>query len=51
MQQAFEINSRGVGTLTFAFANQPNGNLVFVEISVTYNDLGGKTTTSFRIWY
>jgi hypothetical protein len=51
MQQAIEINSRGVGTLTFAFTNQPSGNLVFVDISVTYNELAGKTTTSFRIWY
>jgi hypothetical protein len=50
-QQSFEINSRGVGTFTFAFQNQPNGQLIYVDISVTYNDLGGKTTTSFRIWY
>jgi hypothetical protein len=51
LQQAIEINSRGVGTLTFAFTNQPNGRLVFVDISVTYNELAGKTMTSFRIWY
>lgn len=51
LQQPFEINSRGVGTLTFAFTNQPNGKLVFVDISVTYNELRGKTITSFRIWY
>ena len=50
-QQSFEVNSRGVGTLTFAFQNQPNGQLIYVDTSVTYNDLGGKTTTSFRIWY
>jgi len=50
-QQSFDVNSRGVGTLTFAFQNQPNGQLVYVDASVTYNDLGGKTTTSFRIWY
>ena len=49
-QQAFEINSRGVGTFTFAFQNQPNGQLVYVDINVSYNNLGGKTTTSFRIW-
>ncbi len=51
IQQSFEINSRGVGTFTFAFTNQPKGNLVYVDISVTYNNLGGKTTTSFRVWY
>lgn len=50
-QQSFEINSRGVGTFTFAFTDQPKGKLVNVDITVTYNDLGGKTTTSFRIWY
>jgi hypothetical protein len=51
LQQSFEINSRGVGTFTLAFTNQPNGKLVYVDISVTYNNLGGKTTTSFRIWH
>jgi hypothetical protein len=51
LRQAFEINSRGVGTFAFAFTNQPNGKLVYVDISVTYNNLAGKTTTSFRVWY
>jgi len=50
-QQIVEFNNKGVGTLTFAFQNQPNGQLVYVDISVTYNNLRGKTTTSFRIWY
>ena len=51
LHQSFEINSKGVGTFTIAFTNQPKGNLVYVNINVTYNDLGGKATTSFRIWY
>lgn len=51
LRPSFEINNRGVGTFTFAFANQPKGKLVNVDITVTYNDLGGKTTTSFRVWY
>ncbi len=50
-QQSFTVNSKGVGTFNFGFTNQPNGQLVNVDINVTYNDLGGKTTTSFRIWY
>lgn len=50
-QQSFEINDKGVGTFTFGFANQPKGNLVNVDVSVTYNELGDKTATSFRIWY
>ncbi len=51
MPESFEIDNRGVGTLTFGFKDQPNGQLIYVDISVTYNELGGKTTTSFRIWY
>ena len=47
----FEINDKGVGKLTFAYQNQPNGMLVNVDINVTYQDLAGKTITSFRIWY
>ena len=51
LQQSFDINSKGVGILKFAFQNQPNGQLVYVDINVSYDDLRGKTTTSFRIWY
>jgi len=49
-QEQFTIK-KGVGSFTFGFTGQPNGQLVYVDISVTYNNLGGKTTTSFRIWY
>ena len=51
IQQPFESNARGVGLLRFNFTNQPNGQLVYVDISVAYNNLEAKTTTSFRIWY
>lgn len=51
MQQSFTVNSRGVGVFSFGFTNQPNGQLVNVDINVTYNGLAGKTSTSFRIWY
>lgn len=50
-QETFVINNRGVGAFSFGFSNQPNGQLVYVDIQVTYNGLSGKTTTSFRIWY
>ena len=50
-QQSFTVNNKGIGTFTFGFTDQPNGQLVDVDVNVTYNDLGGKTTTSFRIWY
>ncbi len=49
--QSFIINERGIGMITFSFANQPNGQLVYVDIYVSYNNLQGSTTTSFRIWY
>ena len=51
MQEAFTINDRGVGTFSFGFTNQPNGQLINIDITVPYNNLEGKTTTSFRIWY
>lgn len=51
MQEAFTINDRGVGTFSFGFTNQPNGQLIYIDINVPYNNLEGKTTTSFRIWY
>ncbi len=49
--QSFTINERGIGMIIFSFANQPNGQLVYVDIYISYNGLQGSTTTSFRIWY
>jgi hypothetical protein len=51
LQQSFVTDSSGLSVLSFAFTNQPSGQLVTVDISVSYNGLTGKTTTSFRIWY
>jgi hypothetical protein len=51
ISQAQFTTKRGVGTFKFDFNSLPNGQLVYVDISVTYNGLEGKTTTSFRIWY
>lgn len=47
------INSdkNGVGLLSLAFQNQPYGSLIYTDITCTYNNLTGTTTTSFRIWY
>jgi len=50
VQLPFESNSRGVSVLTFPFTNQPTGQLVFVDIRLSYNQLEAKTSTSFRIW-
>ena len=49
--QSFTVNKKGVGTFPFNFENQPNGKLVNIDIIVYSNQLQGKTTTSFRIWY
>lgn len=49
--QTFSVNGKGVGVFSFAFQKQPNGKLVYIDITVNYNTLEGKTTTSFRIWY
>jgi len=53
--QEFSVNDKGVGTFEFSFQKQPNGQLVYLDIFVSYSTpnetLQGKTTTSFRIWY
>jgi hypothetical protein len=48
---AFLSNSSGVGLVPLSINNQPYGNLVFVDITVTKDGLTAPTTTSFRIWY
>ncbi|MBK6791711.1 MAG: Ig-like domain-containing protein [Anaerolineales bacterium] len=52
-KDATTINSdaNGVGIVSLAFNNQPYGSLIYTDIVCKYNDLEGKTTTSFRIWY
>jgi hypothetical protein len=47
----FTTNSSGLGTVTFNFANQKQGELVPIDIVVVYQGLAGTTKTSFRIWY
>ncbi|MCI0608529.1 MAG: hypothetical protein L0Z71_05650 [Anaerolineae bacterium] len=47
----FNTNNAGVGSFTFKFADQKQGELVPIDILVTYQGLVGKTSTSFRIWY
>jgi len=49
--QSFNVNEKGVGTFSFTFQRQPNGQLVYLNIFVFHSSLQGKTTTSFRIWY
>lgn len=47
----FTVNDKGVGIFAFGFQGQPNGQLVNIDIYVSYGSLQGRTTTSFRIWY
>lgn len=44
-------NTNGVGIISLAFNDQPYGSLIYTDLSCTYNELVGTTTTSFRIWY
>jgi hypothetical protein len=47
----FTTNSAGLGTVTFNFTDQKQGELVPIEIVVAYQGLAGMTKTSFRIWF
>jgi hypothetical protein len=47
----FTTNSSGVGNISFNFSDQKQGELVPIDIAVTYQGLAGTTKTSFRIWF
>ena len=47
----FVTNSSGVGSASFSFSNQKQGELVPIDVIVLYQGLSGTTTTSFRIWF
>jgi hypothetical protein len=47
----FTTNSSGLGNITFNFKRQKQGELVPIEIAVTYQGLAATTRTSFRIWF
>ncbi|RME91592.1 MAG: hypothetical protein D6770_00025 [Anaerolineae bacterium] len=47
----FVTNENGVAIVPLAFSGQPYGNLVYIDVDVTYQGLHKQTTTSFRIWY
>jgi hypothetical protein len=47
----FTTNTAGLGTVTLNFADQEQGELVPIEITVVYQGLGSTTRTSFRIWF
>jgi hypothetical protein len=47
----FTTTSSGLGTATFNFSDQKQGELVPIDITVVYQGLGSTTRTSFRIWF
>jgi hypothetical protein len=47
----FTTNRSGLGTATFRFADQSQGELVTIEVVAVYQGLGSRTRTSFRIWF
>lgn len=47
----FTTNSSGLGSISFNFKKQKQGELVPIEIAVTYQGLAATTRTSFRIWF
>lgn len=47
----FTTNTSGVGSIQFSFENQRQGDLLPIDILVTFHGLSATTTTSFRIWY
>jgi len=47
----FTTNASGLGSASFDFADQIQGELVPIDILVTYQGLSATTTVSFRIWF
>ena len=47
----FSTSTSGLGSFTFSFSNQKQGELVPIDIIVTFQGLSATTTASFRIWY
>jgi len=47
----FTTNNSGVANVSFSFNDQKPGELVPIDIAVTYQGLMGTTRTSFRIWF
>lgn len=47
----FTTDGVGLGRVTFNFENQKQGELVLIDVAVSYQGLPGRTRTSFRIWY
>lgn len=47
----FFTNSAGIGQTSFNFSNQKPGELITIDITVSYQGVSSTTTTSFRVWF
>ncbi len=47
----FFTNAAGIAQASFNFSDQKPGELITIDITVSYQDTSSKTTTSFRIWF
>lgn len=47
----FSTGPSGLGSVTFDFDRLEQGELVQIDVIVTYQGLSAKTATSYRIWY
>ena len=47
----FFTNSAGIGQTTFTFDDQKPGELITIDITVSYQGVSTTTTTSFRVWF
>ncbi len=44
-------NQNGLAVVALSFSNQPQGEVIYVDVSCEFNGNVGTTSTSFRIWY
>ncbi len=44
-------NQNGLAVVALSFTNQPQGEVIYVDVVCSYNGSSGSTSTSFRIWY
>ena len=47
----FTTDGSGLGSIRFNFEDQGQGELVQIDILITYQGLSARTTTSYRIWH
>jgi hypothetical protein len=51
LEYSFNTNAAGIGQKSFDFNNQKPGELITIDITVSFQGYSSATTTSFRIWF